>query len=127
MANMQRTRARKYIAWGAGLFVLLIFWLSAAVVWDVVGKYRALSNNAKTTIGKPEAEVYAVMGQPKHVIDKVGARGETLNEPWKSMNFRAYPERTNTNKVLLYMKGWTAVYIFVGEDGRVEAIETAGT
>lgn len=84
-------------------------------------------NRAQATLGATEADVKRTFGPPTHQILKGEHRGRPLDYPWSGMRFRPVPDRPVTNKVLLYKSGWTAAYLFIGPDGRVEQVETAGT
>lgn len=108
--------------------------LGAAAGWLGWSTYSALGehywifkNRAHATLGASEADVKQALGPPDHQIFKADLKGRSLDYPWEGMHYRPVPERPVTNKVLLYKSAWSAAYIFIGPNGRVEQVETAGT
>ena len=108
--------------------------ISALVVGGAVWFYYLelapglkLQRTARAMLGHSEDEVVKVLGQPQHVVLRSALDGKTVDYPWKGMHFVPVPDHPVRNKVLLYSKLNTAVYVYLDERGTVEYVATAGT
>ena len=86
-----------------------------------------LERTARALVGQPEAEVVKALGQPQHVVLRSTLDGKTVDYPWRGMNFVPVPDHPVRNKVLLYSKLNTAVYVYLDERGSVGYVATPGT
>lgn len=107
--------------------ILLGFGLLAGVKWHFWEPARAMERTARAMLGRPEADLVSVLGQPAHVVTSATLAGRTVDYPWKGMNYVPVPNRPVRNKVLLYSKLDMAIYVYVDEHGLIEYVSTAGT
>lgn len=91
------------------------------------GDSKPFVHRAESTVGATEAEVGKRMGRPQRTIRKEDLLGASLAESRYETHYRPIPTRPITHKVLIYQTPMTCAYVFIGPNGRVEAVETAGT
>jgi hypothetical protein len=108
-------------------FVILCYGLLAGVKWYAWQPAIKMEQTAKSMLGRSEADLISVLGEPTHIISAATLDGRTVDYPWKDMNFIPVPDRRVRNKVLLYSKMNMALYIYVDEQGIIEYIVTAWT
>lgn len=101
--------------------------LGGGLLWTVAGRWWTLVAAQRALPGRPEAEVYARLGTPTYVLGPGDVKGKPLDALWKEMHFVPVPSRRVTGKALLYRRTDRAAYVFVSPQGRVEAVELAGT
>src|SRR5512135_1852400 len=102
-----------------GLPAFLAWNFFLAPVLELNARYRAL-------IGKTEAQVVADLGPPKFRVSPEEARQNGIDYHWREMKYQPVPDRVIHKAVLLFEPHGRsadttpfAVYIFVGDDGRV--------
>jgi len=106
----------------------IALWVGWSLYYGVGEHYWIFKNRALSTRGRTEAEARRIMGKPpKFVLTPEDIKDGSVNDPWQSMNFRPIPTHPVRKRVLLYDSAWSAAYLFIGEDGRVEHVVTAGT
>lgn len=114
---------------------LVFFGLPAFLLWNFF-LAPVLENNARFRglLGKPEAEVIRQLGPPLFRENPAEAKAKGLDYPWRQQHFEPVPDRPVHKEVLLYLPNGSsaasapfAVYVFIGTDGNVEAIDFAGT
>lgn len=130
---MYGTRTVKADAKGRGIVpavvivLLTVVGCAAAFWWLFVHPHRTWMRTAEGLVGQPEAEVIRALGPPRFVVTADSLDGRTVDYPWRGMDFTPVPDRPVRNKVFLYSRVGDALYVYIGENGRMEAIEKAGT
>ena len=119
--------------WVTGLLLCFVG-LPAFLTWNFLVA-PVLENTAlyRGLIGKPESEVISRLGQPAFRVSAAEAKQKGMDYPWRKQGFMPVPDRPVTKLVLLYRRGDSsvdraplAVYVFVGNDDRVEGVDFAG-
>ncbi|HVT12169.1 MAG TPA: hypothetical protein VHE55_07870 [Fimbriimonadaceae bacterium] len=110
-----------------GLPIFLAWNFLIAPVMEATGQFRSL-------VGKPESEVIATLGQPQFRVSPAEAKAKGIDYPWREKNYQPVPERPVHKLVLLYepnrgdkRKTPFAIYVFIDDEDKVEAIDFAGT
>ena len=124
----------KRLLWAIGAF-LVFFVFPAFFAWNfVIGPALEANAKYKALVGKPETDVITALGQPKYRETAAEVKKNGVDFPWRKSGFLPLPERPATKEVLLYFASdatagekAVAVYIFIGNDDRVEGIDFAGT
>ena len=104
------------------------------LTWNfVVGPAMDASRRFESLIGKPESEVIATLGAPPFRESAAEVKKNGVDKPWRANGFLPIPEDPVHKEVLLYFAGKetrgeraVGVYIFIGDDARVESIAFAG-
>ena len=120
----------KKIALIFGIAVLVVvvgFGSLTALRWVMWKPARDMESTARSMIGHPETELVAALGEPRHVVLAATLDGQTVDYPWKGMHYIPVPDRPVINKVLLYSKLDTAIYVYIDQKGMVEYVATAYT
>jgi hypothetical protein len=107
---------------GIGCILILLY-----AVHSFIGPVWHMKNTAKSMIGRSSRDLIAALGEPKYVVHAGDLKGRTVDYPWKGMNFVPIPTHPVRNKVLLYSKINYAIYVYVDEQDRIEAVEEAAT
>ena len=124
----------KRLLMAAGLLVVFIG-LPAFLAWNLLlGPVMEMRAHYRDLIGKPEEQVVKVLGKPRFRVAAEEASKHGIDFAWRERNFQPVPDRPVHKEVLLYEasdasldKQPFAVYVFIGADGRVEAIDFAGS
>lgn len=97
------------------------------LTWPTVSPPARMERTARAMVGRSETELVKAMGQAKHIVSAETLAGRSVDYPWKGMHFVPVPNHPVRNKVLLYSKWDTAIYVYIDERGIVEHVATAGT
>jgi hypothetical protein len=117
------------------VLVLVVLVLPAFIAWNFI-LAPVLETNArfKALIGKPESDAVRLLGEPTFRVTGELAKRKGIDYPWRDKGYQPVPDRPVHKEVLLYERSDRsvdprsfAIYIFVAEDNRVEAVEFAGT
>lgn len=111
----------------AALVIVLGFSSLIALRWVIWKPARNMESAARSMIGHSETELVSALGEPEHVVLAATLDGRTVDYPWKGMNYMPVPDRPVVNKVLLYSKLDTAIYVYIDQKGMVEYVVTAYT
>ncbi|RYD95304.1 MAG: hypothetical protein EOP50_08205 [Sphingobacteriales bacterium] len=112
---------------GTVLVIAAIAALLYGVRWFAWAPARQMERTARTMIGRPEAELTKALGEPKHIVFSDKLAGQTVDYPWKDMNYLPVPDHPVRNKVLLYSIMNVAIYVYVDEHGLIEHVARAAT
>jgi len=113
---------------GIGAIVIVLAFSSlTALRWVMWKPARDMEGTARSMIGRSETELVSAMGEPAHVVLAATLDGRTVDYPWKAMKYMPVPDRPVANKVLLYSKLDTAIYVYIDQKGMVEYVATAST
>lgn len=85
-----------------------------------------LHRTANGLLGELESEVYRRLGTPL-AVRRPGDEKRPMPERWANFGLSPIPARKITNKQLLYIRADRATAIYIGADGRVEAVDNSGT
>jgi hypothetical protein len=116
---------------GLGVFLLFIAF-PAFLAWNfLVAPVMDASDQFKGLLGKTEAELIAVLGQPAYRETPEQVKLHGIDFPWRSNGYEPLPERPVHKEVLLFdrsqpNKTQFGLYVFIGDNGRVEAVDPAG-
>jgi hypothetical protein len=128
LADVHVRRRRLWLAAGVMFF---FFCFPAFLAWNfLLGPMLTWRDQYTQLIGKPEADVTALLGPPKFRLSPNEVKEKGIDFPWRDMRYQPVPERSVHRVVLLYTvphMSWLAAYVFIGNDDRVEAIDFAGT
>jgi len=115
--------------WVVPCLCLAVLLMCANFAYNMYGNMGPFfKGDAMSTLGKTEIEARQIMKiKPSFVLTPDEVRKNGINTPWAGMNFDPIPTHPVHKRVLLYMKGWWAAYIFIGTDGKVEDVELAAT
>lgn len=109
------------------LVIAAIAALLFGVRWLAWGSARQMERTARTMIGRPEVELVKALGKPRHIVSSASLAGQTVDYPWKDMNYVPVPDHPVRNKVLLYSIMNVAIYVYVDEQGTIEHVARAAT
>lgn|GEM_PF-6346562 len=119
--------------WIVGLLVVFIG-LPVFLAWNfILGPTIEATSYYKSLIGKTESAVIADLGQPDFRVSAQEAKEKGIDFPWRNRQYEPIPDRPIHNLVLLYEPHRTKnstpfpIYVFIGADGRVEAIDPTGS
>jgi len=118
--------------WIAGILIIFIG-LPVFLAWNfILGPAFEATHYYKTLIGSTEAQVISQLGQPDFRVSAKEAKEKGIDYPWRNREYAPVPDRPVTNIVLLYEPHRTTkstpfpIYVFIGTDDRVDAIDPTG-
>jgi hypothetical protein len=124
-------KSKKWLGILGLLFVFL--GLPLFLAWNfILAPVLQINDQFSRLIGKPESEAVAVLGQPTYRISPEQAKVKGIDFAIKDRGFLPTPDRPIHKEVLFYVRRAEttgkdfAVYLFVADDGRVEAVDFAG-
>jgi hypothetical protein len=116
----------------AGLLVAFLG-LPLFLAWNfILAPVLQINDQFSRLIGKPESEAVAALGEPAYRISPEQAKLKGIDFAIKERGFLPTPDRPIHKEVLLYVRRAKttgkdfAVYLFLADDGRVEAVDFAG-
>lgn len=121
---------------GLWIVVILVVFLGlpAFLAWNfLIGPILESTTRYRALIGQPESQAIRVLGEPLHRETAAQVKDKGIDYPWRDKHYVPIPERPVHREVWLYEERDRsgdpmpfALYVFIGEDGRVEAIDMAG-
>ncbi len=100
------------------LYLVYVIWLEVSGhAW--YQRHHHYISKTKQLLGKTEKDVVKALGPPTHVIHKWQVEKGIVKYPVEGY---AKPQRSITNKVMIYIKGDAIFYIYINHKGYVEDI-----